>query len=236
MYLRIEEKFIQESKLRMSQILFVLFGLFSSIIYVFAFYDWIMANYLLAVTILAIAFYLIVYLFILTYVKVSNKKFSLLLFWNVPKVIEMYKQNMHEQDIKVLKNILLDNNVKSKEDIREVMHHYRALLPRSIKSHSAWLSVAAFAISVVAFFLNDTFLKSNEYTEYLKIGGMIFVSIILVYAVFLMLNVSVFQMFGKDELYKRLEASITEIYINTLDEETKVLKKPSLRKYKYPHK
>ena len=65
---------------------------------------------------------------------------------------------------------------------------------------------------------------------------MLFFIILLVYAVFLMLNVSVFQMFGRTELYKRLEASITEIYINTPDEETRVLKKTSLRKYKYPHK
>ena len=143
---------------------------------------------------------------------------------------------MHKQDIKILKKILNDNNVKSKDNIKEVMHHYRALLPRNIKSHSAWLSVAAFAISVIAILLNDTFLNSNQYEEYLKIAAMLFFIILLVYAVFLMLNVSVFQMFGRTELYKRLEASITEIYINTPDEETRVLKKTSLRKHKYPHK
>jgi hypothetical protein len=236
MYLKIEEKFIQESKLRMSQLLFVLFLLLLSTIYGLLLYDWIISNYLLAITIMAIAFYSIVYLFVVFYLKVSKKRLPLRMLWNVPNVIEMYKQNMHEQDIKILRKILNDNNVKSKENIKEVMHHYRALLPRNIKSHSAWLSVAAFAISVIAFLLNDTFLQSNEYTEYLKIGGMIFVSILLVYAVFLMLNASVFQMFGKDELYKRLEASITEIYINTPDEETRVLKKTSLRKHKCTHK
>ena len=233
MYSKIEEQFKQESKLRMSQILFVLFLLFSSTMYVIFFYDWIMKNYLFAVAVLAVAFYLIVYLFVLIYLKVSSNKFSLKMFWNVPKVIDSYKQNMHKQDIKMLKKILNDNNVKSKDNIKEVMHHYRELLPRNIKSHSAWLSVAAFAISVVAFLLNDTFLQSNEYAEYLKIGGMIFVSILLIYAAFLMLNVSVFQIFGKDELYKRLEASIIEIYINTPDEETRVLKKTSLRKHKH---
>ena len=236
MYLKIEEKFIQESKLRMSQLLFVLFLLLSSTIYCLLLYDWIISNCLLAITIMAIAFYSIVYLFVVFYLKVSKKRLPLRKLWNVPNVIEMYKQNMHEQDIKILRKILNDNNVKSKENIKEVMHHYRALLPRNIKSHSAWLSVAAFAISVIAFLLNDTFLQSNEYTEYLKIGGMIFFSILLVYAVFLMLNASVFQMFGKDELYKRLEASITEIYINTPDEETRVLKKTSLRKHKFTHK
>ncbi len=236
MYLKIEEKFIQESKLRMSQLLFVLFLILLSTIYVLLLYDWIISNCLLAITIMAIAFYSIVYLFVVFYLKVSKKRLPLRKLWNVANVIEMYKQNMHEQDIKILRKILNDNNVKSKENIKEVMHHYRALLPRNIKSHSAWLSVAAFAISVIAFLLNDTFLQSNEYTEYLKIGGMIFVSILLVYAVFLVLNASIFQIFGKDELYKRLEASITEIYINTPDEETKVLKKTSLRKHKCTHK
>ena len=235
MYSKIEEQFKQESKLRMSQMLFVLFLLFLSTMYVIFFYDWIMKNYLFAVAVLAVAFYLIVYLFVLIYLKVSSNKFSLKTFWSIPKAIEMYKQNMHEQDIKILGEILNDNNVKSKDNIKEVMHHYRALLPRNIKSHSAWLSVAAFAISVIAFLLNDTFLQSNEYTEYLKIGGMIFVSILLVYAVFLMLNASVFQMFGKDELYKRLEASITEIYINTPDKKIIVSKKKSLRKHKCTH-
>ena len=236
MYFKIEEKFIQESKLRMSQLLFVLFLLLSSTIYGLLLYDWIISNYLLAITIMVIAFYSIVYLFVVFYLKVSKKRLPLRMLWNVPNVIEMYKKNMHEQDIKILRKILNDNNVKSKENIKEVMHHYRALLPRNIKSHSAWLSVAAFAISVIAFLLNDTFLQSHEYTEYLKIGGMIFVSILLVYAVFLMLNASIFQIFGKDELYKRLEASITEIYINTPDEETRVLKKTSLRKHKCTHK
>ena len=236
MYLKIEERFKQESKLRMSQILFALFLISSYMLYVGLLYDWILNNYLFALVAFTFAFYLIVYLFVVFYLKVSNNRFSLKTFWNIPKVIEMYKQNMHEQDIKILKKILNDNNVKSKENIKEVMHHYRTLLPRNIKSHSAWLSVAAFAISVIAFLLNDTFLQSNEYTEYLKIGGMIFGSILLVYAVFLMLNASVFQMFGKDELYKRLEASITEIYINTPDEETRVLKKTSLRKHKCTHK
>lgn len=236
MYLKIEEKFIQESKLRMSQMLFVLFLLFSSTMCVIFFYDWIMKNYLFAVAVLAVAFYLIVYLFVLIYLKVSSNKFSLKMFWNVPKVIDSYKQNMHKQDIKMLKKILNDNNVKSKDNIKEVMHHYRALLPRNIKSHSAWLSVAAFAISVIAILLNDTFLNSNQYEEYLKIAAMLFFIILLVYAVFLMLNVSVFQMFGRTELYKRLEASITEIYINTPDEETRVLKKTSLRKHKCTHK
>ena len=232
MYSKIEEKFIQESKLRMSQLLFVLFLILLSTIYVLLLYDWIISNYLLAITIMAIAFYSIIYLFVVFYLKVSKKSLSLGMFWKINTVIEMYKQNMHEQDIKILKKILNDNNVKSKESIKEVLHHYRALLPRNIKSHSAWLSVAAFAISVIAFLLNDTFLQSNEYAEYLKIGGMIFVSILLVYAVFLMLNASVFQMFGKDELYKRLESSITEIYINIPDKKAITGKKISLRKYK----
>ena len=232
MYLKIKERFKQESKLRMSQILFGLFLISSYMFYVGLLYDWILNNYLFALVAFTFVFYLIVYLFVVFYLKVSNNRFSLKTFWNIPKVIEMYKQNMHEHDIKILKKILNDNNVKSKENIKEVMHHYRALRPRNIKSHSAWLSVAAFAISVIAFLLNDTFLQSNEYTEYLKIGGMIFVSILLVYAVFLMLNASVFQMFGKDELYKRLEASITEISINTPNEEMPNSKKMRLRKHK----
>ena len=118
MYLKIEEKFIQESKLRMSQMLFVIFLLFSSIMYVMLFYDWIMKNYLFSVMILASAFYLIVYLFVLVYLKVSNNRFSLKMFWNIPKVIDCYKQNMHEQDIKMLKKILNDNNIKSKDNIK----------------------------------------------------------------------------------------------------------------------
>ncbi len=232
MYLRIEEKFIQESKLRMSQILFVLFLLLSSTMYVMIFYDWLMKSYLFAITVLALVFYLIVYLFVLIYLKIHKKDFSLRIFWHINKVIEMYKQNMHEQDIKILKKILNDNNVKSKDNIKEVMHHYRALIPRNVKTHSAWLSVAAFAVSVIAIVLNDTFLRSAEYMEYLKVAGMLFCIILLIYAVFLMLNVSVFQMFGRAELYKRLEASVTEIYINTLDEKIIVSKKKSLRKHK----
>ena len=236
MYSKIEDKFIQESKLIMSQILFLLFLLAYVTFYVLFFYDWMMKNYFLSMTIVVVVFYLIVYLFVLVYLKVNRKDFSLKIFWNVLKVIEIYKQNMHEQDIEILKKILNENNVKSKDNIKEVMHHYRALIPRNIKTHSAWLSVAAFAISVIAVILNDTFLQSAEYLEYLKIAGMIFFIILFLYAAYRILNVFLLQIFGKDELYKRLEASITEIYINTPDEETRVLKKTSLRKHKYPHK
>ena len=236
MYSKIEDKFIQESKLIMSQILFLLFLLAYVTFYVLFFYDWMMKNYFLSMTIVVVVFYLIVYLFVLVYLKVNRKDFSLKIFWNVLKVIEIYKQNMHEQDIEILKKILNENNVKSKDNIKEVMHHYRALIPRNIKTHSAWLSVAAFAISVIAVILNDTFLQSAEYVEYLKIAGMLFFIILFLYAAYRILNVFLLQIFGKDELYKRLEASITEIYINTPDEETRVLKKTSLRKHKYPHK
>ena len=236
MYSKIEDKFIQESKLIMSQILFLLFLLAYVTFYVLFFYDWMMKKYFLSMTIVVVVFYLIVYLFVLVYLKVNRKDFSLKIFWNVLKVIEIYKQNMHEQDIEILKKILNENNVKSKDNIKEVMHHYRALIPRNIKTHSAWLSVAAFAISVIAVILNDTFLQSAEYVEYLKNAGMLFFIILFLYAAYRILNVFLLQIFGKDELYKRLEASITEIYINTPDEETRVLKKTSLRKHKCTHK
>ena len=236
MYSKIEDKFIQESKLIMSQILFLLFLIAYAAFYVLFLYDCMMKNYFLSMTIMAVVFYLIVYLFVLIYLKVKRKDFSLKIFWNVPKVIEIYKQNMHEQDIEILKKILNENNVKSKDNTKEVMHHYRALIPRNIKTHSAWLSVAAFAISAIAVILNDTFLQSAEYLEYLKIAGMLFSIILLLYAAYRILNVFLLQIFGKDELYKRLEASITEIYINTPDEETRVLKKTSLRKHKCTHK
>ena len=236
MYQKIEESFIQESKLRMSQTLLVFVGVLLVAISGLYLYDWIMENTFWAISILFVSFFLIAYLFILIYLKFSKKDFSLKTFLKVYKVIDLYKNNMHEQDLKTLKMILHENNVISKDNIKEVMYHYRALLPRNASNNSAWLSVAAFAISVIALILNDTFLYSKEYVEYLKIAGILFLFILLIYAIFHMLNVYVFQMFGSVELYKRLEASITEIYINTPDEINVRKKKVSLRKHKCGHR
>ena len=85
-------------------------------------------------------------------------------------------------------------------------------------------------MSVLALILNETFLDN------IKVAIVIFILIILICFLAHMVNKHILQTFGKVELYKRLESSITEIYINTPDEEKKKLKKTSLRKHKCAHK
>ena len=80
MYQKIEESFIQESKLRMSQTLLVLVGGLLVAISGLYLYDWIMENTVLAVSILFVSFFLIAYLFVLFYLKFSKKDFSLKMF------------------------------------------------------------------------------------------------------------------------------------------------------------
>ena len=231
MYNTIEETFIKESQLRRSQSLLILFSVLLMLIEYFWVFDWLNHQYWLIAFITLFIVLIFVYSFLLFYLKINNKGFSLKQAWNIPKVIQLYKQTIHDQDIEILDDILYKNNVTTKEGLKEVMYHYRALLPRSIQTHASWLSVAAFAVSVVALVLSDNFVSSKEY---LQIGGLIFLIILLLYGSYCLINTQVIQLFGKTELYKRLESSVTEIYLRTLEPKEKVvIKKRKLRKYRH---
>ena len=119
MYLKIEERFKQESKLRMSQILFALFLISSYMLYVGLLYDWILNNYLFALVAFTFAFYLIVYLFVVFYLKVSNNRFSLKTFWNIPKVIEMYKQKSKDEIVELMLEKYKNDKTIDKNEIRD---------------------------------------------------------------------------------------------------------------------
>lgn len=232
MYSEIEEKFIEETKTRLFQIALVFLGILATICYSFAFYDWIMSHLFLAILILLSLLFIIMYISLLVYLAKEKNDIKVTNFLNVPYIVETYKYTVHEKDIKTLTKILIDNNIKSRDDIKEILSHYRALLPKKIKANSAWLSVSAFAVSVVSIVLNDAFLTSCAYDEYIMFATVMFCIILSCYAVYWISNAFIMHIFGKGELYKRLELSISEIYINTPDEETKVLKKTSLRKHK----
>lgn len=231
MYLEIEEQFIEQSKLRKSR---TFLGFLAIVVLVAAFFclpNWFFDQYIAALSVIAVVFLILFYAGILIYLKIYKKDFSLKIFWDPFEVVDIYRRFIHEQDIKILKEILKEHNIKSKDNVREVMHHYRALMPKNIKSGSAWLSASAFAVSVVALIFNDEILNSDDY---LKIAGMLFVSILMIYWMISFLNSTVIQMFGKPELYKRLESSITEIYLNIPEKEEKVIeRKRKLRRYRY---
>ncbi len=209
MYSKIEEEFIERSHLRTFQIL--VFCLY----YVLAYVCLLClpgenANYVIAFFVLAVITVAVTYVGVLIYLKVKDKHFSLKVFWHVFKVAGLFREKINNQDIKILESILKKNGIKSKTDLCEVLHHYQALLPRNLKAQTSWISVGAFAISIIALVLSDNFLQSMEYAKY---ASMIFVFIMLTYGFFLVLNTHVFQLFGKAQLYQRLESSIFEIYI-----------------------
>ena len=141
-----------------------------------------------------------------------------------------YQKLLHDNDINLLKEILDEYKVDTQEKRLIAIKHYQSLIPRNINSGGTVLSILAFAVSVLALILNETFLDN------IKVAIVIFILIILICLLAHAVNKHILQTFGKVELYKRLESSITEIYINTPDERQIVSKKASLRKHKCTHK
>ena len=178
-------------------------------------------------SVILVSAYLWVFFYLRKYSKDKTPWRSFLKFVSNTK---KYQKLLHDNDINLLKEILDENKVNTKEKRLIAIQHYQSLIPRNINSGGTALSILAFAVSVLALILNETFLDN------IKVAIVIFVLIVMICFLAHMVNKHILQSFGKVELYKRLENSITEIYINTPDEETRVLKKPSLRKHKYPHK
>ena len=215
MYTKIETEFKSESKLRLFQGAVIVFLILTLFLYVWIADDeWFLKNYFLAIALYYIGFFVFIYVFLLICVKGFHRK----RFWNISWIVAEYRQKMHRHDIAILKIILEEHGVDSRKKTLEAIRHYQALLPRNVVSNSSWLSVFAVAISVVALVLSDNFL---QYESYWQMALVITALILTLYAIYLILNRGIFQLFGAAELYKRLEASISEIYMN-MPEETQL--------------
>lgn len=218
MYLGIEKRFREESKIFKSKILLITSVLAISVIYTLILY-WLMkeqllislftSKILLFILIGSLIFWIICYFYIFFYVAIKTE-------WeyrNIFKVDEtkaMYLDLIHKSDIKILKDILKEHNINTRPKMQEAIRHYQTLLPRKITS-SNFLSVLAFSISVLSLLFSDFVLASKENMQEVLA---IIIIIALGYLAVRIINKNYFKFLSKEDLYGRIEASLSEIFMN----------------------
>ena len=211
MYLKIEEEFKKKSLLRRSKIAFFIIYFLLAILVA-----WICMKYVddnriwLYIILYGVVFYIGVYVFII--IKVcKSKDFHWKNVMNIEINTKLYQIQTHDKDIEILKIILKEHNVNTRPKQLEAIRHYQALIPRNIIGGSSFISVLAFAISIIALILDDKVYYNEENLKF--IFTFLFV-VSLIYLIFYFLNKKIFKLFGSAELYKRLESSISEIYMD----------------------
>ena len=211
MYLKIEEEFKKKSLLRRSQIAF--FSIYFLLAILVA---WICMKYVddnriwLYIILYGVVFYIGVYVFIITKV-CKSEDFHWKNVMDIEINTKLYQIQTHDKDIEILKIILKEHNVNTRPKQLEAIRHYQALIPRNIIGGSSFISVLAFAISIIALILDDKVYYNEENLKF--IFTFLFV-VSLIYLIFYLFNKNIFKLFGSAELYKRLESSISEIYMD----------------------
>ena len=211
MYLKIEEEFKKKSLLRRSQIAFL--GIYFLLAFLLA---WFCMKYVadnriwLYIILYGVVFYIGVYVFIITKV-CKSEDFHWKNVMDIEINTKLYQIQTHDKDIEILKIILKEHNVNTRPKQLEAIRHYQALIPRNIIGGSSFISVLAFAISIIALILYDKVYYNEENLKF--IFTFLFV-VSLIYLIFYFLNKNIFKLFGSAELYKRLESSISEIYMD----------------------
>ena len=214
MYLQIENKFKKNSKIRISQLLFIAGVLLIAIICSMIsklikseenYWDF----YALILLIGSFVFYVICYVFMF-FIGLTKDKRTIKAFFSIGETIQAYQNRLHEEDIKILKAILEEHKINTRPKIEEAIKHYQCLLPRKISQTGQLLSILAFVISTLALLVSETVIASAENVGFIL--GIIFM-ITIFYALVRFIEKNIFRVFGKDAFYTRIEDSLSEIFM-----------------------
>lgn len=152
------------------------------------------------------------YVFICIVIK-KQKKIKLNKWYKVNSNIVLYKKFVHDEDIINLGAIYEMHKIDSLNKLSEVLRHYQTLTTRNIKKSGGLVTFLSLIISLIALFSTDIINNNIE--------NVIYVITVLLLALVLYWSTSVITnymslMFGKDELYKRIENITSEIYMEKL--------------------
>ena len=214
MYLQIENKFKKNSKIRTSQSLFIVGALLLTIICsmllnLIKSEENYWGIYALILLIGSFVFYVICYVFMF-FIGLTKDKRTIKAFFSISETIQAYQNRLHDEDIKILKEILEEHKINTRPKIEEAIKHYQCLLPRKISQTGQLLSILAFVISTLALLVSETVIASAENVGFI-LG--IILTVIIVYAVIRLIEENIFRVFGKDALYTRIEDSLSEIFM-----------------------
>lgn len=112
--------------------------------------------------------------------------------------------------IKYLKN----NGINTRPKVLEAVRHYQAILPRKLIAGIQVVPFLALIVSLFAFIFSGSIIFNS--IENVGIICLLASLVILVYIEYCFLNEKIFKAFGTEELYKRLEDCLSEIYMHSL--------------------
>lgn len=216
MYKKIENEFIKKSYYKKTEIFILLISILVVVSYVIGSkftYNNIVLQVILSVIILLIiitVFYLYIFFSLNRYKKaIKNKIFSF------RKNVAEYRRYIHDEDLVSLAIILEQNEINDNKKLEDVLQHYRTITSRNIKRTSDLLGYISLVISLIALFSTDFFTNNIINVEY---AITFFILSMMLYWAISSIKSMMSLMFSKDELYSRIETTLSEIYIRDLIE------------------
>lgn len=212
MYNIIEKEFIKKSNFVKLQNHLLIFYIVFGVLY---FLPLIITKnnnllFLLYICVLLIMFLFSFYLYLYFKLKKNSKKLK---FFAIKTNINELKQYIHDSEIKAMKEILLKNKIYRTDKIKEIIEHYRILLPRNIVKGTDILAWISFIISIVALFSTD--IVGNNFTS-LNIKLIFILAGILILIIFYFIGKTIKLLNNKESLYIRIESILSEIYIEKI--------------------
>lgn len=214
MYKKIENEFIKKSYYKKTEIFIFLISILVVVSYVIGSkftYNNIVLQIILSAIILLInitVFYLYIFFSLNRYKKDEKNK-----IFSFRKNVAEYKRYIHDEDLVSLAIILEQNEINNSKKLEDVLQHYRTITSRNIKRTSDLLGYISLVISLIALFSTDYFnnniINVGYAITFIILAMMLYWSISSIKSMMSL-------MFGKDELYNRIETTLSEIYIRDL--------------------
>ena len=214
MYKKIENEFIKKSYYKKTEIFIFLISILVVVSYVIGSkftYNNIVLQIILSAIILLInitVFYLYIFFSLNRYKKDGKNK-----IFSFRKNVAEYKRYIHDEDLVSLAIILEQNEINNSKKLEDVLQHYRTITSRNIKRTSDLLGYISLVISLIALFSTDYFnnniINVGYAITFIILAMMLYWSISSIKSMMSL-------MFGKDELYNRIETTLSEIYIRDL--------------------
>lgn len=132
---------------------------------------------------------------------------------NVLNNISKFKEISKKEEKKLIVSILEDIKVKTRNDIKLIIEHYRSLNFEKGHSNNFW-TIVAIIFAVLTPFVNSKGINLDSLAvalpTFLSVFFIIFISNVMYNSVISFARI----ISGKEQLYIRLEEMFTEIYIN----------------------
>lgn len=214
MYKKIENEFIKKSYYKKTEIFIFLISILVVVSYVIGSkftYNNIALQIILSAIILLInitVFYLYIFFSLNRYKKDEKNK-----IFSIRKNVAEYKRYIHDEDLVSLAIILEQNEINNSKKLEDVLQHYRTITSRNLKKTSDLFAYISLVISLIALFSTDYFTSNIINVGYAI--TFIILAMMLYWAIS-SIKSTMSLMFGKDELYNRIENILSEIHIKDL--------------------